>query len=390
VSPFTIGVDHAVLADLRRRILATRWPSVPAGPGWTAGSDIEFLRELARHWVTDFSWPAAVALLNAWPQVVTTIEGQRLHAIHARSPVPEAMPLLVTHGWPGSVFEFGKILGPLTDPAAFGADPADAFHVVCPSMPGYGWSGPTGEPGWDVTRVARAELELMRRLGYARFGAQGGDWGAFVAGRIAQAAPESVIGIHLNFLVAGPEDPTDPLAGLDRADRERVQSFLDYGRAESGYAMLQSTKPQTLAFGLSDSPVGLAAWIVEKFRAWSDCGGDVLRRFTMDELLANVTAYWVTGTAGSAARLYFETARSGGRGPMGGLGERITVPTGCAVFPAEIYHPPQSWVERQYQVERWTQFDRGGHFAAMEEPELLVADIRAFFRAARDTAGAQG
>jgi pimeloyl-ACP methyl ester carboxylesterase len=382
--PFRVHVPQPELDDLRARIRATRWPQALPGAGWYFGTDDGYLRDLCQYWAEEFDWRQVETQLNSWPQLTTEIDGARLHAIHARSPEPGAMPLLITHGWPGSVLEFLRVLGPLTDPAAHGGDPRDAFHVVCPSLPGYGWSGPTPDLGWDVRRVARAEAGLMSRLGYERYGAQGGDWGAFVTANLALAEPGALIGIHLNLVVAGPADPADPMAGLSAADQELVTAFGRYRLGESAYAMLQATKPQTLSFALNDSPAGLAAWIVEKFRTWSDCDGDLSRSFSRDDLLANITAYWLTGTAGSSGRLYAESARSGsGGGPMSNLSGFVDVPTACAIFPREIYRPPRAWAERQYRVERWTEFGHGGHFAAMEQPAELVDDIRAFFRPLR-------
>lgn len=278
------------------------------------------------------------------------------------------------------MLEFLKIIGPLTDPVAHGGQAEDAFHVVCPSMPGYGWSGPTTEPGWDIRRVAESEAGLMQALGYDRYGAQGGDWGAIATRTLGTLVPDRLVGIHVNMALAIPPKVDDPLAGLTDQELAGLAAGRRFAKEESGYQAIQGTKPQTLAYGLYDSPAGLAGWIVEKFRTWSDCGGDVERSFTRDELLGNIMAYWVTGTIGSSVRLYCETMRSG---RFGSNDMVIDVPTGVAVFPAEVYRPPRSWVERQYNLVRWTEMPRGGHFAAMEEPELLVDDIRAFFRPLR-------
>ena len=299
-----------------------------------------------------------------------------------RSEVADALPLVITHGWPGSIYEFVKIIGPLTDPAAHGGDPADAFHVVCPSIPGYGWSGPTTEPGWDIGRVAQANAALMAGLGYQRYGAQGGDWGAAATVALGSIDPDHLAGIHMNMVIARPPEGEDPAAGLSESELANIAAMQHFRSEETGYQSIQGTKPQTLAYGLTDSPAGLAGWIVEKFRTWSDCGGDVESRFTKDELLANITIYWVTQTIGSSVRLYCESRRAGKAGRAAG-GGHIDVPTGCAVFPGELARPPRAWVEKAYNLVRWTEMPRGGHFAALEEPELLVDDIREFFRPLR-------
>jgi microsomal epoxide hydrolase len=384
VRPFRVGVDQAVLDDLADRLDRARWPDQIPGSGWEYGTDMGYLRRLCGHWRDGFDWRATEAALNSWPQFTTEVDTQRVHFIHARSPHPAALPLLLTHGWPGSVLEFMKVLGPLTDPTAHGGSTGDAFHVVCPSMPGYTFSGPTHDARWDLDRVAIALAEVMGRLGYQRFGAQGGDWGAGVATSLARLLPERMVGIHLNPVSVPPPDPANPLAGLSAGEREDLARTERFVSEEMGYRDLQATKPQTLAYGLHDSPIGLAAWIVEKFRSWSDCQGDVESRFTRDELLGNITAYWVTGTIGSSTRLYFETR-------LRGLAvedrwravDRIEVPTGCAIFPAEIRRPPRFWAERRFNVTRWTTMPSGGHFAALEEPGLLVDDVRAFFRPLR-------
>ncbi len=307
------------------------------------------------------------------PSTRREIDGQRIHFIHQRSADDGALPLLVTHGWPGSVAEFSKIIEPLT------AAGPDAFHVVAPSLPGYAFSGPTRERGWDTRRVAEAFAVLMADLGYRRYGAQGGDWGSMVSSQVALVDPAHVVGIHLNLVIAGPPEGED-FSTLTEAEQLGLRDVARYQEVDSGYAKIQGTKPQTLGYGLNDSPAGLLAWIVEKFRTWSDCGGDVERSFTRDELLTNVMLYWVTATAHSSARLYYETQKSG---RFGAPGERIEIPTGCAIFPKEIARPPRRWAERQYNVVHWSEQPRGGHFAALEEPELLVDDVREFFRPLR-------
>lgn len=381
IEKFEIRVSDEQLEDLRERLARTRWPDQIPGSGWDYGTDLAYLQELCEYWREKFDWRAQEALLNRHDHFRTRIDGQPLHFLHVRSPVRDALPLVITHGWPGSVFEFYKILGPLGDPEAHGGHAADAFHVVCPSMPGYGWSGPTLEPGWDVTRVAEIVAKLMARLGYGRYAAQGGDWGAVVTTQLGLLDAQHLAGIHLNMVVAGPPaGVANPMEGLSPLELENLAQMGDFQKYETGYQQIQGTKPQTLGTGLNDSPAGLAGWIVEKFRSWSDCDGDVERRFTKDELLTNIMIYWTTQTINSSVRLYCETMRSGRFGPAGG---KVEVPTGCAIFPREIFRPPRRWVEAIYDVRRWSVFESGGHFAALEEPEALVEDLRAFFRELR-------
>jgi microsomal epoxide hydrolase len=377
--PFRADIDQAVLDDLRERLGRTRWPEQIPGSGWDLGTDTSYLAELCAYWRDGYDWRSTEAELNVWPQFVTRIGGQQMHFIHARSPHERAMPLLITHGWPGSVFEFMKILGPLTDPVSYGGSPEDAFHVVAPSIPGYLFSGPTTERGWDVSKVAAAEDTLMTRLGYPSYGAQGGDWGSRISVELALAFPDHLRGIHLNLVQAGPPNQSDPSWKPTAEEAAEIARRERFARYERGYSAIQATKPQTLSYALCDSPVGLAAWIVEKFRTWSDCDGNVEKRFSKDELLANITGYWVTGTAGSAARLYLESWSRAQSPPS----EYVAVPTGCALFPAEIAHPPRGWAEKVYNVVHWSEMAAGGHFAAMEEPIALVEDIRAFFRSLR-------
>jgi len=377
IESFRIDVPEAVLTDLRERLTRTRYPEQIPGSGWDYGTDRDYLALLCRYWRDEFDWRRQEALLNGFEHFVTNIDGQRLHFIHQRSPVAEALPLVITHGWPGSVFEFYKILGPLTDPVAHGGRAEDAFHVVCPSMPGYGFSGPTTRSGWDVREVAGIVARLMQRLGYGRYGAQGGDWGSLVTMHLGALDPQHVCGIHLNMVVCGPPPgAADPMQGVSPEEAADLARMGDFQKYETGYQQIQGTKPQTLGYGLNDSPAGLAAWIVEKFRTWSDCGGDVERRFSKDELLTNVMIYWATETINSSLRLYCESMRSGRFGPVG---EPIPVPMAGAIFPGEIIKPPRRWAEAHFDVRQWTRMKSGGHFAALEEPEALVADIRSFF-----------
>ena len=380
VEPFRIAVSDTVLADLRERLARTRFPDEIPDSGWTYGSNLAYVKELVAYWRDRYDWRRHEAALNAFPQFRARVGDLGIHFIHARGKGPKPFPLVVTHGWPGSVAEFTKILGPLTDPAAHGGDPADAFDVVCPSMPGYGFSDHARTPGMEAEKIAALWAELMRGLGYARFGAQGGDWGAMVSTYLGANHADAVAGIHLNMVIAFPPDPANPLDGLSQDEVVDMMPMQHFLQEETGYQRIQGTKPQTLGYALNDSPTGLAAWIVEKFRTWSDCDGDVERRFTKDELLTNVMLYWVPETPTSSARLYYEMIHAGKFPPQG---FRVNVPTGCAIFPKELMKPPRAWVDRLYEVARWTRFQSGGHFAAMEEPAALVDDVRAFFRPIR-------
>lgn len=377
---FRIDVSDEVLADLRERLDRTRWPDQLPGSGWSYGTDGDYLQELCAYWRDGFEWRAAERRLNAWPQVLVEVQGQQLHAVHAVSPHPGATPLLLVHGWPGSVAEFLEVIGPLVDPPAHGGDAADAFTVVCPSLPGYTWSGPTTEPGWDVRRTADALAELMSQLGYAQFGYQGGDWGGLIGSALGAAHPKRLLGLHLNLVTVPRPKDRAAFDGLSQDELSDLEDARRFAREETGYSAIQGTRPQTLAYALTDSPAGLAGWIVEKFRSWSDCGGDVEATFSKDELLTNITSYWVTGTIGSSTRLYAESVRAGS---FGAPDEPVRVPTGVARFPREILRPPRAWVAQYYDLRHWTDMPRGGHFAAMEQPELLVADVRAFFRSLR-------
>ena len=381
LAPFTVAVPEEVLTDLRARLERTRFIDDFAADEWTYGVSLTYLRELCEYWRTTFDWRAQEAILNDFDQLETHVDGQHLHLIHARSPNPAAMPLLLVHGWPGSIFEFVKVIGPLSDPAAHGGDPMDAFHVVAPSIPGYGFSGPTTEPGWGPARIAAAFAELMERLGYGRYGAAGGDWGAIITTALAQAdGGRHLSGLHLTMPLGGPpEDPDrEPISDADQRGLDDWAAHQAAGTVV--HVAVNSTRPHTLAFALNDSPAGLAAWLVDKFRSYSDCDGDVERSFTKDELLAEITTYWVTGTIASASRLYYERAHERVVTPSS---ERIAVPTGCAMFPRDVRRIPRPWAERQYDVRRWTEMPSGGHFPGLEEPELLVAELRAFFRPLR-------
>ena len=378
LQPFTIAIPVAQLDDLRDRLARTRLPQQIPDAGWDYGTELGYLTELIGYWRDEYDWRRVEARLNAYDQYLTEIDGARVHFLHVRSPESDALPLVITHGWPGSVVEFLDVLGPLSDPAAHGGDPADAFHVVAPSIPGYGFSGPTVDGGWDPLRVARAWAQLMAGLGYDRYGAQGGDWGSMISTQIGVADPGHVAGIHLNMLVAGPPPDTD-FADLTPAEQDALSSFEVYDKVDSGYAKIQGTKPQTIGYALDDSPAGLLAWIVEKFRTWTDCDGDVERSLTKDQMLDNVMLYWLTATAHSAGRIYYEARAGGTFSPQ----ERIEVPVGMAAFPREIIRSPRKWAEARANIVHWTDMPRGGHFAAFEEPELLVEDVRTFFRPLR-------
>jgi microsomal epoxide hydrolase len=374
-----ISVPEEKLDDLRSRLRATRWPDAIPESRWDYGTDLSYLQDLCAYWADGFDWRRAEARLDAWEHFVTVVDGERLHYLHAPSPHPGAMPLLLTHGWPGSVAEFLGVLGPLTDPPAYGGDAADAFTVVAPSIPGYGWSGPTRQRGWDIRRVAGALATLMAELGYERYGAQGGDWGAIATAHLGALDGEHLVGLHLNMANAPRPRGFDD-ASLTAEEQRDLDEMREFRRQEAGYQAIQGTKPQSLAYALNDSPAGLAGWVVEKFRAWSDCGGDVESAISRDDLLTNLTVYWVTATAGSSARLYRETFAAGQ--PVMPAG-RVAVPTAVARFPREIYRPPRRWVEEAFDLRRWTVMPRGGHFAALEQPQLLVDDVRAFFRQLR-------
>ncbi|MFJ9845208.1 epoxide hydrolase family protein [Kitasatospora sp. NPDC101155] len=383
IHPFRIAVPESDLEDLRQRLDRTRWPDELPGVGWAYGIPRGYLMELAGYWRHEYDWRAAEARLNQWPQFTTTIDGANIHFLHVRSPEPDAVPLLLSHGWPGSIVEFAELIGPLTDPRAHGAGPSPAFHLVIPSLPGFGFSGPTREAGWEYRRVAAAFAELMRRLGYDSYGVQGGDWGSAISRELGRVHPERVIGVHLNLIPGGAaeSEPTEEeLAGLSAPERARTlaswERMREWNRERKGYADIQTTRPQTLAYGLTDSPVGQLAWIAEKFKEWTDSAERPEDAVDRDQLLTNVMLYWLTGTAGSSARLYYERTHAD---YWGQPAEPSTAPTAVALFPEENFLVLRHIAERTNNIVRWTELDRGGHFAAMEEPDLLAADIRAFF-----------
>jgi len=379
IRPITISVPDAVLDDLHARLDRTRLPDQIPGTDWDYGTNLAYMGELLPYWRNDFDWRTQERRINEFDNFVTAVDGVDVHFIHARSSNPDAVPLLLTHGWPGSFVEFLDLVGPLTDPAAHGGNAADAFHVVVPSLPGFGFSGKPTQRGYSPERMAHVLAGLMERLGYDRYGLQGGDWGAIIGRAHAGNYPDRVIGLHSNFILGGPPAGGDPSEGVPAAElqqrQERVAAFAE----GSAYQDIQGTKPQSLGYGLNDSPSGLAAWIVEKFHGWSDNDGTVDSAFTKDQILTNITLYWVTQTITSSTRIYYESRHTPTARPV----RYVEVPTGAAVFPEEIYFTPRRWAEANFNIVRWTVMPRGGHFAALEEPELLTDDVRAFFRELR-------
>ncbi len=374
VTPFTLAIPQADLDDLQHRLARTRWPERETVEGWQQGVPLEAARALVDHWQHRYDWRRCEAALNAIGQFRTTIDGLDLHFLHRASPEPNALPIVITHGWPGSVIEFMKVTGPLTDPVAHGGRAEDAFHVVCPSLPGYGFSA-RPETGWPIQRIAKAWITLMQRLGYHRFVAQGGDWGSAVTTAIGASGDPTVAGIHLNMVVARPS-PED-LAQATEAEKEALASLQRYMKHGNGYSQQQASRPQTLGYGLVDSPVGQAMWIYEKFREWTDCDGMPENALTRDEMLDDIMLYWLTGTGASSARLYWESF--GSFAP-----EKVHVPTGCSIFPHEIFRASRRWAEKQYtNITYWNELPKGGHFAAFEQPDLFVEEVRKAFRALR-------
>ncbi|GIN73731.1 microsomal epoxide hydrolase [Bacillus sp. J14TS2] len=374
INPFHIDIPPLALNDLKERLERTRWPDELEATNWDYGGvPVRYLKEMAAYWRTEYDWRKYEDALNRFPQYTTTIGGQQVHFLHVRSPEPDATPLILTHGWPGSIVEFMNIIGPLSDPRAHGGRPQDAFHLVIPSIPGFGFSGPTNDIGWTTDRVAVTWLELMSRLGYERFGAQGGDTGAIISPKMGKLAPNRVIGIHSNGLTGFPSGDPAETEDLTAAEHQRYDKLNGQGFEDSGYAIIQATRPQTLSYGLTDSPVGQLAWIIEKFKEWTDPSAP-LPEDAVDRnlLLTNVSIYWFTRTAGSSARIYKEDAKTWGM-----PGKLSNVPTGVAVFPNDS--SIRRFVERDHHIVHWSEFDRGGHFPALEAPDLLVDDIRAFF-----------
>ena len=375
IEPFRVAITDADVKDLRDRLSRTRWPDAETVDDWSQGVPLAYTRELCEYWATTFDFAAAEGRFNAFPQFRTEVDGLGIHFLHVESPHASALPLVMTHGWPGSVVEFHEVIGPLTDPAAHGGDAADAFHVVCPSLPGYGWSDKPTHRGVGLERIAAMWAQLMARLGYDRYAAQGGDWGAGVTTELGMQDRDHSVGIHLNMVIAfpGAEDLTD----LTPAEQRSLESATFYQEWDSGYSKQQSTRPQTLGYGLVDSPSGQCAWIVEKLYAWTDCDGHPENVLSRDRMLDNVMAYWLPGTAASSARLYWESFNRFRRGV-------VDVPTGCSIFPKEIFRPSRRWAEKQFSdIRYWNEPTKGGHFAAFEQPATFVDEVRAAFRSLR-------
>jgi pimeloyl-ACP methyl ester carboxylesterase len=374
VQPFRIDIPDADLADLRDRLHRTRWPEPECVDDWSQGIPLAYTRELASYWAGEYDWRAREAALNRFDQFTTDIDGLNIHFIHQRSPHDDALPLVITHGWPGSIVEFQKVIGPLTDPTRYGGRAEDAFHVVCPSLPGYSFSGKPSATGWGVDKTAAAWETLMTRLGYDRYGAQGGDWGAAVTTGIGINGGHCAA-IHLNMPLGTPARTDNPT----EEEKKALAAAKHYSDWDSGYSKQQSTRPQTLGYGLTDSPAGQLAWIVEKFWAWTDCDGHPENVLSRDEMLDNVMLYWLTASAASSARMYWQSFRKSSLLSSG----RVELPTGIAAFPKEVMPAPRPWCESRYHITHWTDMPRGGHFAAFEQPELFVDDVRTFFAQVR-------
>ena len=380
--PFRIDIPQADIDDLHRRLDATRWPDELPGVGWDRGVPLSYLKELAAYWRNEFDWRAAEKRLNQYPQYLIDIDGANVHFVHVRSPEPDATPVIFTHGWPGSFAEFANVIGPLTDPRAHGGDPDDACHVVVPSIPGYAFSGPTMATGWDTVRVGHAWAELMGRLGYDRYVVQGGDWGTPISLQSALADPEHVAGVHVNMFVTFPPPDQADWGEMTESDFARLEFAGRFASEAMGWQKIQSTRPHTLSFGLTDSPAGQLAWIVEKFKEWTDSPKIPEDAVNRDDLLTNVSIYWFTATAGSSAQLYYESAHTDAdfiktwAGPW-----PLAMPVGVAYFPMDAVRPIKRWAEPLLPtLTHWSEFDRGGHFAALEQPDLFVADVRTFIR----------
>ncbi|HXY27539.1 MAG TPA: epoxide hydrolase [Acidimicrobiales bacterium] len=373
VRPFAIDVPGEQLADLRERLIRTRWPDPAPVEDWSQGVPLAYLQDLVGYWADGYDWAARQEYLSSFPQYLTKIDGLDVHFVHVRSPEPDALPLILTHGWPGSFVEFLVAIGPLTDPVAHGGNRSDAFHVVVPSLPGYAFSGKPTTTGWGVERTARAWARLMARLGYGRYGAQGGDWGSMVTTILGRVDPDHVAGIHLNMVIGLP-GPDDELTEQEQAAMARANDYL---ARDSGYSKQQSTRPQTLGYSLVDSPSGQCAWILEKFWSWSDTDGDPVAALGADRILDNVMLYWLPATGASSARMYWESFNNP---PF----EPVSVPMGGSVFPKEIFRSSRRWAARQFSdIRYWGEPPVGGHFAAFEQPDIFVEEVRAFFRTVR-------
>ena len=379
ITPFTVAIADADLDELRQRLARTRWPERETSDGWNQGMPLDYTRELAQYWASTYDWRRFETRLNNWPQFKTPIDDIDIHFIHRRSPEKDALPLIISHGWPGSVAEFHKIIDALADPTAHGGEAQDAFHVVVPSLPGFGFSGKPARPGTSVEKIGSMWGQLMARLGYGRYVAQGGDWGSIITQSMGHTEREHCAGIHITMPIVAP-DP-DTMNQLSAQEQSALEAMTYYNEWDSGYSKQQSTRPQTLAYGLADSPVGQMAWIVEKFYAWTDCEQDGHKHpenvLSKDELLDNVMLYWLTNSAASSARIYWE---SFGKHNL----EPIDMPTGCSIFPREIFRSSRRWAEKRFsRLIHWNELDRGGHFAAMEQPQLFLQELRDCFRSLR-------
>ena len=383
IVPFRVEIPQAALDDLQNRLANTRLPDQIPDTSWEYGAELSYVRELLDYWRNDFDWRAQEARINEFDQFKTVIDGVDMHFIHQRSANPDAIPLLIVHGWPGSISEFLGIIPPLVDPAAHGGDAADSFHIIAPSLPGFGFSGITEERGYNTERVAHMLADLMGGLGYESYAIAGGDWGAVINRHLGNHYPDRLIGLHSNMILAGPPEDEDQRNSVTAEELAITSARTAYMQNETGYQQIQGTKPQTLGFGLTDSPAGVAAWIVEKFHGWSDlpqgADGDLDDNFSKDDLLTNISIYWFTGTITSSTRIYYENRNTPPEKPIG----YIDVPTGASIFPAEIYLIPKAWAEASYDLRHWTIMPRGGHFAALEQPELYLNDLRDFFRILR-------
>jgi pimeloyl-ACP methyl ester carboxylesterase len=379
ITPFQLAIEDQQLRDLKQRLALTRWPDRQTSDGWSQGVPLDYMRELCTYWVEDYDWYRWQDKLNSYPQFKTRIDEVGIHFIHLRSPHADALPLLMTHGWPGSIVEFHKVMAPLTNPTAYGGNAADAFHLVCPTLPGFGFSDKPKNTGWNVQKIGQAWDTLMARLGYQRYVAQGGDWGAMVTTSIAQSRSERCAGIHLNMPIAGPD--ADTMDQLTPQEQSALKDAAYYNRRDSAYAKQQSTRPQTLGYGLADSPSGQAAWIIEKFYAWTDCGEGADKHpenvLSKDELLDNVMMYWLSDSAASSARIYWESFRQADDRP-------VELPVGCSIFPREIFRCSQRWAQKRFpQLVYWNELDKGGHFAAFEQATVFIDELRKCFRLMR-------
>ena len=384
VNPFTINVSDNVLEDLKKRLSLTRWPDEIPGSGWGYGTNLDYLKELVSYWQNDFDWKSQEKKLNELNHFTSQVKGLNIHFVHEKGKGPNSIPIVITHGWPSTFFEMHKIIPRLTDPASYGGDPSDSFDVIAPSLPGYGFSEASKTSGMDVKAVAAIWDELItKELGYPKYAVHGGDIGAGVTANLGYYHHKNTYGIHLTAVTRPMPYLGENSKSLTDAEKDHLNQRLDWEQKEGAYGHMHRTKPQTLSYGLNDSPVGLAGWIVEKYRSWSDCGGDIESKHTKDELLTNIMIYWATGTIGSAVRMYRENNGENNVQWTLAEGDQILAPTAVAIFPHDLSTPPKEWAERSFNLQNWTNMSKGGHFAALEEPDLLVEDIRAFFRTLR-------